>query len=180
MNARRPSQMLRSSTTPPDRRDALRWLGAAGVAAGILAASGGVALAAPDVSERLLPTTQDVRADLAKAIARGEPLIVLATLRGCPFCKVARENYLVGELKAGRAVTQIHFLSRDPVRDLRGNDTTHGQLVKALNIDAAPTVLFFGRDGAEVAERLVGGSTSDFYGAYLDERIARARAAVAH
>lgn len=137
------------------------------------------AMAAPqDASERLLPTTTDLRASLAQALARGEPLIVLATLHGCPFCKVARENYLVSELKAGRAVTQIQFLSRDPVRDWQGNETTHGQLVKQLQIEAAPTLLFYGPAAKEVAPRLVGGSTSDFYAAYLDERVAQARAAV--
>ena len=134
--------------------------------------------AAQDASERLLPTTTDLRASLAQALARGEPLIVLATLHGCPFCKVARENYLVSELKAGRAVTQIHFLSRDPVRDWQGNEITHGQLVKQLQIEAAPTLLFYGAGAKEVAPRLVGGSTSDFYAAYLDERVAQARAAV--
>lgn len=134
--------------------------------------------AVQDASERLLPTTGDLRASLAQALARGEPLIVLATLQGCPFCKVARENYLVPELKAGRAVTQIHFLSRDPVRDWLGNEITHGQLVKQLQIESAPTLSFFGAGAKELAPRLVGGSTSDFYGAYLDERVARARAAV--
>ncbi len=151
------------------RRDAALVMGA------LLAAP---ALAALDASEKLLPTTSDLKASLAQALARGEPLIVLATLHGCPFCKVARENYLVSELKAGRAVTQIHFLSRDPVIDLQGNATTHGALVKQLQIEAAPTLLFFGRDGKELAPRLVGGSTSDFYAAYLDERVAQARKAV--
>ncbi|QIL83732.1 hypothetical protein G7047_06235 [Diaphorobacter sp. HDW4A] len=144
------------------------WFGIASVASA----------AAQDASERLLPTTTDLRASLAQALARGEPLIVLATLQGCPFCKVARENYLVSELRAGRVVTQIHFLSREPVRNWQGDEVTHGRLVKQLQIDAAPTLLFYGRDAREVAPRLVGGSTSDFYAAYLDERVALARSAV--
>ncbi len=163
---------------PVDRRAALRCLAASmGAAAGFTTAMA-PAWAASDVSERLLPTSSDLRASLEQALARNEPLIVLATLQGCPFCKVARENYLVSELKAGRAVTQIHFLSRDPVRDWQGNEVTHGQLVKQLQIEAAPTLLFYGRNAVEVAPRLVGGSTSDFYGAYLDERVAQARAAI--
>ena len=43
-------------------------------------------------------------------------------------------------------------------------------------IKVAPTVLFFGRAGVEIAERLVGGYIPDFYGAYLDERLRLARA----
>lgn len=42
----------------------------------------------------------------------------------------------------------------------------------------APTVLFLGKEGREVAPRLVGGSTSDFYGAYLEERIRTAQVTI--
>jgi hypothetical protein len=41
-------------------------------------------------------------------------------------------------------------------------------------VDVAPTVLFFGRTGREVAPRLVGASR-DFYGAYLEQRLETAR-----
>ena len=50
-------------------------------------------------------------------------------------------------------------------------------LIKAWHVSVAPTVLFFGRNGREVAERLTGGD-SDFYGAYLEARLQQARTAV--
>ena len=53
------------------------------------------------------------------------------------------------------------------------------QLIRAWGVKVAPTVLFLGKDGREVAPRLVGGTTSDFYGAYLDERIRVAQTAIA-
>jgi hypothetical protein len=37
-------------------------------------------------------------------------------------------------------------------------------------------VLFFGRGGAEIAERMIGGYIPDFYGSYLDDRLRIARA----
>lgn len=40
---------------------------------------------------------------------------------------------------------------------------------------AAPTLLFLGADGREVAARLQGASIPDFYGAYLEERLQTAR-----
>ena len=149
-----------------------------GVGALPLAGWGAPAATGLDASERLLPTATDIGQSLAAALQRGQPLVVLATLHGCPFCKVARENYLVPAVKDGAVVTQIHFLSALPVRDAQARLTTHGQLVKDLGISIAPTVLFYGRGGVEVAPRLTAGSTSDFYGAYLDERLAQARAAV--
>ena len=62
-------------------------------------------------------------------------------------------------------------------RDLQGQSTTHDALVRAWQVKAAPTVLFLGPGGREVADRLVGGSP-DFYSAYLDGRLERARQAV--
>ena len=56
--------------------------------------------------------------------------------------------------------------------------TTQGALVKTLGVSVAPTVMFFGRGGREVAERLSGTYISDFYGAYLEQRLEQARAAV--
>jgi len=42
-------------------------------------------------------------------------------------------------------------------------------------VSIAPTVLFFGRNGQEIADRMEGGYLPDFYAAYLDERLAQAR-----
>ena len=136
------------------------------------------ALAAPDASERLLPSSSDLQQDLTAALARREPLLVMATLHGCPFCRVVREHHLLPLQRAGACVTQIHFLAREPLRDASGAQTTHGALVRQLGIEVAPTVLFYGAGAREVAERLAGSSIPDFYAAYLQDRLAQARAAV--
>ncbi len=47
-------------------------------------------------------------------------------------------------------------------------------LAAQLKIRLAPTLVFLGPDG-ELAERLVGYSSPDFYGAYLDQRIDETR-----
>ena len=40
----------------------------------------------------------------------------------------------------------------------------------------APTVVFLAPDGTELAERLIGYPSADFYGAYLEQRLEQARA----
>src|SRR5690606_36502291 len=47
-------------------------------------------------------------------------------------------------------------------------------LADSLKSRVAPAVVFIGRDGSEVAERLVGYGSPDFYGAYLERRIGQA------
>ena len=44
---------------------------------------------------------------------------------------------------------------------------------------AKKPLLFFGRQGKEVAERLVGALLPDFYGAYLSQRLETARQSLA-
>ncbi|MFN3734107.1 hypothetical protein [Comamonas testosteroni] len=144
----------------------------------LLLAGAAPAWAALDASERLLPTSQSLQSDLALALAHKQPLVVMASLHGCPYCKIVREHHLLPLQRSGALVTQIHFLSPEPLRDWNGVATTHGDMVRQLSIEVAPTVLFYGAAHKEVAERLSGSSIPDFYGAYLDERMQTARAAV--
>lgn len=127
----------------------------------------------------LLPTTSALAQDLAKALASQRPLLVMVSLEGCPFCKIVRENYLVPmREREGLAVVQIDMRSKAGVTDFQGKLWTHDDLIRRWGIKIAPTVLFFGAGGAEVAERMVGGYIPDFYGSYLDDRLRAAHAAV--
>jgi hypothetical protein len=140
-----------------------------------LAAAGNSLAAAPVVS---LPAPAALAESLASALRERQPLVVMASLHGCPFCAQVRDHHL-GPLRAsGQAVVQLDMQDARPVRDFAGVATTHGKLLRDWGVSVAPTVLFFGRDGREVAQRLAGASIPDFYGAYLDERLAQARAAI--
>lgn len=126
-----------------------------------------------------LPPAVSLTDDLGKALRRGEPLLVMVSLKGCPFCDVARNHYLAPLRAEGQIdVVQVDMKSSRPVRDFQDQTVTQDQLIRRWTIRLAPTVLFFGRGGVEVAERLVGGSVPDFYGAYLDQRLDTARRAV--
>lgn len=126
-----------------------------------------------------LPTTTSLVDELALALKVNSPLVVMVSLEGCPFCKIARENYL-GPMRAqqGLPVVQIDMRNRQAIKDMKGNTTTQDDLIRSWGIKVAPTLLFFGRGGVEVAERMIGGYIPDFYGAYLDERLRVARASL--
>ncbi|MHA7600845.1 thioredoxin domain-containing protein [Alicycliphilus sp. T452] len=140
----------------------------------------GLACALPGAfaADRDLPAPSSLADELAGALAQREPLVVMASLAGCPFCRVVREHYLLPAWRGGMAVVQIDLRDPRPVRDWEGRATTQGALLKALGVSMAPTVMFFGRGGREVAQRLSGSYIPDFYGAYLDQRMEQARAAV--
>lgn len=126
-----------------------------------------------------LPAPKSLADALAGALKAGQPLVVMVSLEGCPFCRVARDSYLAPMMRQeGVPVVQIDLRTSTTVRDFQQATMTHDALARAWGIKVAPTVLFFGPGGKEVAARLVGGYIPDFYGAYLDERMQTARAAI--
>ena len=106
-------------------------------------------------------------------------MLVLVSLDGCPYCKLVRKNYLSPLLEQqGLPVVQLDMRSGATVHDFKGLAFTHSALVRRWNITLAPVILFFGRDGAEIAPRLEGVSSPDYYGALLDQRLKQAQAAI--
>lgn len=131
-------------------------------------------------AQATLPAARSLPDELALALKGGGPLVVMVSLDGCPFCKTVRENYL-NPLRAqdGVTVVQVDMRSAAPVLDFNAAALTHDKLVRAWSVTMAPTLLFFGPLGTEVAPRLVGISSPDYYGAILDNRLVQARASLA-
>ena len=124
------------------------------------------------------PTPTSLRGSAQAAAARGEPLVVMTSLAGCPYCDLVRNHHLLPMLRQG----QLHAVQldvRDRTSNLQGFDgsmTTPAEQAKAWKARFAPTVLFLGAKGEDLAERLVGVAVPDFYGEYLDARLQQARA----
>ncbi len=145
-------------------------------AAGALVAAWVVSTSTARAAWASFPVPSSLQDELAIAIRAREPLVVMISLDGCPFCKIARENYLAPLVREqGLRVVQINMQHKEQVKDVRGVSKTHEDLITELKVTIAPTLIFYGRNGAEVAERLVGIGSEDFYGAYLDQRIHTAR-----
>jgi thioredoxin-related protein len=124
-----------------------------------------------------LPSPSSLRGAAQAAVARGEPLVVMTTLAGCPYCDVVRNHHLLPMLRAGQVVA-VQIDVRDRTSNLQGfagDTTTPADQARAWKARFAPTVMFFGPDGRELAERLVGVAVPDFYGEYLQERLNEAR-----
>ena len=142
----------------------------------------GAALVVPRLFAAGLPTlppTVSLVDELRAALAKGNPLVVMVSLEGCVFCKAVRGSHLVPlREQQGTDVVQMDMRTAQMTRDFKGKVVTHEQMVQSWGVRVAPTVLFFGPGGVEVAERLTGGYIPDFYGAYLDDRLAKARARV--
>lgn len=118
---------------------------------------------------------------LSAALSRraGTLSIVLFSQEGCRFCATVRQNYLrplAVKGPADIAVAEVEIGNPQVMTDWHGARTTQAELARAHGVRFAPTVMFFSTAGREMAPPIVGLS-QDFFGAYLDARIAQARAA---
>jgi thioredoxin-related protein len=110
---------------------------------------------------------------------QGGPLVLLVSLPGCPYCELVRRNYLLpARNESSLEAWQLNINDNStPLLDFDGKPTTAAVWTKAWKATFTPTVLFLGPEGQKLAEPLVGVAVPDFYGAYLDERLALARTA---
>ena len=132
---------------------------------------------APTHAAQALPSPASLRGAAQAAAARGEPLVVMTTLSGCPYCDLVRNHHLLPMRREGKVqAVQIDIRDRSSnLQGFRGENTTPAEQARLWNARFAPTVLFLGPDGQELAERLVGVAVADFYGDYLDARLKEAR-----
>ncbi|AOF84717.1 thioredoxin-like family protein [Hydrogenophaga sp. RAC07] len=129
------------------------------------------------VTAAALPTPASLRGAALAAAARGEPLVVMTTLKGCVYCELVRNNYLAPMRREGLVVAvQLDVQDRQSnLQSFEGDTTTPADQARAWKARFTPTVMFFGPDGQELAERLVGVAVLDFYGEYLEARLTEAR-----
>lgn len=156
------------------RREALR-----GVLAGLTLIPALPFVAAGKAVAPSLPRPTSLPDELRRALAVRKALVVMVSLEGCPYCKLVRESYLVPLRTEGQPVIQLELAGSVPLQDLHGRESSHAKVVSGLGVHLAPTVLFLGRGGVEVAARLTGVASPDFYGAYLQERVAVGNRSVA-
>jgi hypothetical protein len=123
---------------------------------------------------------EDVRPLPNRLEARpGGITVVLFSQADCEFCAEIREHYLrplLAERRAAVAVAESRIDADGPIRDWRGRDTTQRSFAAEQGVNFAPTVMFFDAAGRSLARPIVGLS-QDFFGMYLEQRMATALAA---
>lgn len=144
----------------------------------------GVAALARASRDSPIPLATDFQADGRLSRERREPIVVLFSLPGCPYCEIVRRSHLAPMLRdprsAGRAIIrQVDVGVEEPVAGFGGERTTHAAIARAHGVRFAPVVAFWDGEGRVLADPLKGMLLPDFYGAYLEGAIASARAKLA-
>ncbi len=118
-----------------------------------------------------LPPARDLQSSVARTAARQQPLVVMFSLPGCTYCERLRKSTYQWLAKDGYGVVQVEMESKYRLLDFHGKATNGQALAHHYKVSLAPTVLFFGPGGKEVADRLVGAGEPDFYQAFVDRAL---------
>jgi thioredoxin-related protein len=120
----------------------------------------------------------------AQAHDRRLPILLVISQTGCPFCRQLKEEILRPMIISGEYVDKViirEVLIDDlgPVRDFDGSKVEPGALATRYGARVTPTLLFLDHRGRELAERIVGINSLDYYGFYVDSAIHKARSGMA-
>ena len=122
-----------------------------------------------------VPRVSDLQALGAEARARNLPILVMFSSEHCPYCMVVREEFLKPMLRSGDYTDRVIIVEIESdetiLTDFDGRPIEAIDLAQRYAATLSPTVVFLDSDGRELAPRLVGITTVDFYGGYLDEAI---------
>jgi len=124
----------------------------------------------------MLPAARSWDALLSRSAAANKPVVVLWGTPGCPWCTALRQDVVIHLWRDAALrnleVVEFNLLDTKPLPDQKELSAT--QLAQRFGIRVSPTVSFHGPQG-ELAERLIGYPSRDFYLSYFDQRLEVAR-----
>ena len=114
--------------------------------------------------------------DATEASRQGVAILLEFAADDCGYCRQLEEEFLKPMLRSGDYTDRVIMLelysdSIAQLRDFNGKLISADKLIHRYNAGFAPTVVFLDSQGKEQAERLIGITTRDFYGGFLDEAI---------
>lgn len=161
----------------PARRDVLGWLAC-------LAVTGLTGHPASAASAFDVEITRDLQALAARARDERLPIVLMVSATDCPFCHRLKKEVLVPLNRSGQYSGRILFRewlidTWSEHRDFDGATVRALDVARRYSATLTPTLLFLDEHGEEIAKRMVGLVTLEFYGWYLDQAIEKSIAHMA-
>ncbi len=125
---------------------------------------------------RRIPEARDLQALARIAARRRLPILLAFMSEDCPYCRRVESEFLEpmrisGEYDDKVLMVKVPLDGEGLLRDFDGDRVTPRSLADRYGVDMVPTLVLVDPQGREIAERLVGLTTPDFYGGYLDAAI---------
>lgn len=123
-----------------------------------------------------VPAARDLQQDAVAARAIDGAMLIILVGERCVYCQRVLNEFLIPMSRnrdyQGKVVMRRLVVSDDvPIRDFEGRPTTPRKLARQYGYSLVPTVLLLDGKGRLLAKPVVGLTTVDYYGMYLDEAI---------
>ncbi|MDQ7015730.1 MAG: thioredoxin fold domain-containing protein [Gammaproteobacteria bacterium] len=126
-----------------------------------------------------VPVVSDLRQEAKLSQQSRLPLLISFSAEECHYCELIEEDFLepllLRQVDRDRVIIRKLELDGEDVRGFDGVLLSPAALARFYGVTVTPTVLFLDSKGEELSERLIGISTPDLFGAYLEQSIDQAR-----
>lgn len=131
-----------------------------------------------------VPLIDDLAALGRVAGRRRLPIVLLVSRSDCSYCALLKEEVLNPMMKSREyddqaLLGELMLDSVEPLRGFQGEYELRDDLASRFDADLTPTLLFLAPDGTELAPRIRGINTLEFFGFYLDRAIESAQSRLA-
>lgn len=131
----------------------------------------GIATARADV-----PYARDLQKDAENARAVQGVVLVVFVGAHCSYCETALKEFLIPmsgntDYLAKVVMRQVESTGFRDLKDFQGRKMSHRQFAGEQGARLTPTVMVFDGDGRQLTKPVVGITTLDYYGVYLDQAI---------
>ncbi|HEY0635267.1 MAG TPA: thioredoxin fold domain-containing protein [Gammaproteobacteria bacterium] len=122
-----------------------------------------------------IPTIKDLRHEASQSREKGLPILLMFSADHCSYCVRIEEDFLKPMQNGGfyddKVIIRRIKLGSQQVADLDGSRISSRELGERYDVSVTPTLVFIDHKGRQLAPKLVGLTTPELYGGYLDEAI---------
>ena len=133
-------------------------------------------LMAPAWSATDLPAAADLQQEAAQAARNGAPLVIIYSRTDCKYCETVKRDYLKplaadAKYHTKIVIRQVNQDGDQALKDFKGSATKHARFAASEKVKLVPVVAFYGPDGQQLADPIIGARLPDFYLSYLEAAI---------
>lgn len=123
-----------------------------------------------------LQAADDLARLAGNARAQQAPVLIAFMQKTCPYCAVARSDYLVPMQSDPRwrgrvLIREIDVDRSTSMRDFAGKPTTHADFARSHGVRRVPTLIVFDAAGNPAAPPIIGLLNDDFYRLYIEQAV---------
>ena len=130
----------------------------------------------PAAAQVELPAAKNLTELATDARDRGVPILLMFSAPDCGYCRALEADYLKPMIKSGDyddkvIIRKVQMSIGADLVGFDGQSKAVDDFADRYKVFVTPTVLLVGPDGHQLASKLEGYSSPDFYGGYLDKAI---------